>query len=295
MLYPAELRARVAGCVAAARPWSQLRRVALVMLVMALVRACGAAGEASSDADWRMHGPFEVVGLSEELHLRLADGRMVRLAGVVVPSSPESSSPESSAGGPPVWRPRAEVVRAVGDWLEVHGAVRLIHADAPYDRAGRVVAQVEAADGDWLQARLVRDGLVWVRPDLQTKDDALRLLPLEREARAAGRGIWRAGGAGVVDAADAEAVEARVGRYGVVRGRVRHAQDARRYVYLNFGADWRTDPTLRLPHDTAKAMRQAGRDPLDLQGSTIEARGWIFEENGPMIEIGDGLEIEVVR
>ena len=56
------------------------------------------------------------------------------------------------------------------------------------DRYGRTVGEVVLPDGKVLNQELVRAGLAWWYRDYAAGD--LRLALLEREARAAGRGVW---------------------------------------------------------------------------------------------------------
>lgn len=104
----------------------------------------------------------------------LADGRKVRYLGI---NAPERGQPYSAKS------------RASNEQLVKGNRVRLELDRQERDRYGRTLAYVWK-DGTMVNERLVREGLayVWViPPNLKYYD---RLLAAQRDARAAGRGIW---------------------------------------------------------------------------------------------------------
>ena len=111
---------------------------------------------------------------------RLADGRVVKLAGIELPASSDMAEAAAVAAailatGPPVLEPEP----------------------APLDRHGRLRVQLRGADGSWLQGELVQRGLALVAPAADVPGPVLAaLLALEAAARAAGRGLWAGGRSG---------------------------------------------------------------------------------------------------
>ena len=85
-----------------------------------------------------------------------------------------------------------------------------------------------------------------------------------------------------------------VGRFVLLEGRVLQVSEQQRYLYLNFGTDWRTDTTARVDKDTLRAMQQAGFDPSTLEGRRVRLRGTLFAANGPMIELWTHQGIEIL-
>jgi len=73
-----------------------------------------------------------------------------------------------------------------------------------------------------------------------------------------------------------------VGDFVVVQGRVTRSFKSRRAYYINFGEDWKTDFSLRIPK---RAWRSFGPDFAVTDGTKLRARGGVFLENGPMIEL----------
>lgn len=211
---------------------------------------------------------------SVDAHLQLVtkDGRVLRLAGVQ-----------------PIVLPQ---VRGV---LDQHRLIERSSTEPEtpiFDRWGAEYIAPKGEGGLTLQSILVRDGLALIRPDTAFDDQVERLRPLERAARDAGRGFWQASVTWPLAADDAASHE---GQYALVRGQVLQAQAARRYTYLNFGAVWRTDFTVRVPNTVAKTLAKQGLDLLALEGRWIEARGFVFDENGPMIEIRHRDALEIVK
>ena len=201
----------------------------------------------------------------EAAALRLGDGREVALAGVKVPL-PEGPA---MAAGLALTDPTATSI----------------------DRLGRVRAQVATGDGTWLQGALVREGRAVVVPAADLAPDVLaELLRLEQAARAAKLGIWADGRMGPWPAQE---VAARQGDYVLVRGRVREASRRQEFLYLNFGADWRRDFTVRAETGELRRLAAAGLDLAGLAGRNILVRGYLFDAAGPMIEVTHPAQIEV--
>lgn len=65
-------------------------------------------------------------------------------------------------------------------------------------------------------------------------------------------------------------------------------------MYLNFGADWRTDFTITIAARDLKLFEQAGLDLFALEGRTVRVRGWLDSYNGPAIEADHPEQIEVL-
>lgn len=226
-------------------------------------------------------GPLAVAETISGDQLRLADGRVVRLAGIRVPSG--------EAEGAPAF---AEQARAALTTLLDGPEVRLAVAEAPFDRYGRLVAQVERRDGLWVQGVLLERGLAQVhtRPGEAARAD--QMLAFERAARAARRGLW-------ADAAfmafDASAVRSEVGRFRIVYGQVLRVAPTERFIYLNFGSDWRSDFTVRIAKALADRLASSGLEVASLTGRRLEIRGMVLEAGGPLIELSHPEQIQLLR
>jgi hypothetical protein len=68
--------------------------------------------------------------------------------------------------------------------------------------------------------------------------------------------------------------------------------DVRGRVYLNFGADYKTDFTVAIAKKNVK--RFAELDLLNLTGARVRARGWVEMINGPMIWMDHPGRLEIL-
>lgn len=213
----------------------------------------------------------------------LQDGVEVRLAGV--------QAPEQESGESPAW-PLADEATATAGRILLGRSVTLWHPADRLDRWGRSLAHVVRDDGLWLQGAMLMDGLARVYTQPRTATGALAMLDLERTARAARRGIWRDRFYRIRNPAetwsDLDSVQ-------VVEGRVVDAAVVRGTAYLNFGPDWRRDFTFRARPDARRMFARAGVDLGDLTGLRVRGRGWVFPQNGPMIDLTHPEALEVLE
>ena len=107
---------------------------------------------------------------------------------------------------------------------------------------------------------------------------------------AARRGLWAEPG---LTAQNASAMDGRAGRFRIVRGRVLRVAPTESYVYLNFGADWRSDFTVRVRRAELKGAL-AGLDLDALAGREVEVRGVVLEAGGPLIELSHPEQMQVL-
>jgi micrococcal nuclease len=257
-------------------------RLAAAMAALLLSADRAAAGEPDGSA------PLAVAQVLSGERLQLEDGRTVRLAGIRVPGA--LNHKRESGDVPDLPGPAAEARAALLDLLAGQ-SVRLGLAPT-YDRYGELVAQVERADGLWLQGALLERGLAQVQTRPGEVARAALMLEREHAARAAGRGLW-------ADPAfaprSAERVADAVGTFQIVQGRVRRVAATDDFVYLNFGPDWRSDFTLRVRRaELEDGFARSGIDILALEGRRIEVRGFVLDAAGPLIELSHPEQIEVL-
>jgi endonuclease YncB( thermonuclease family) len=232
-------------------------------------------GGAAEELDWST--PLAVARVLGGDRLELADGRSVRLAGIRVPKM---------IAGPPE-QAEAALARLVAD-----RAVRLGTTPAPLDRYGDLVAQVERADGLWLQGALLERGLAQVQTGPDEVARAAAMLALEQAARAARRGLWRQP---AFAPRPADQLADAVGSFQIVQGRVLRVAPTDHYVYLNFGRDWWSDFTLRLRRAELDAgFQRSPVDVLALAGRRVEVRGFVLDAGGPLIELSHPEQIQVL-
>ena len=117
------------------------------------------------------------------------------------------------------------------------------------------------------------------------------MLAEERIARAHGRGIW---GHPYYRVRRAKEAQRFLDTFQVVEGTVLDAAVVRGRLFLNFGADWKTDFTVNVRRQDLRLFKRDVFDYLGLEGRRVRVRGWIESWNGPMIKLTHPEQIEVL-
>ena len=216
--------------------------------------------------------------------------RQVRLVGIQAPKLPLGRSYF------PTW-PLAEESKKALAALALGRTLTLSFGGAEMDRHGRLLAHLHVVDGHrpdglWLQGEMLRLGMARVYSFPDNRALAAEMLKIEQDARAARRGIW--GHPFYAVRAPEETAKA-IGTFQVVEGTVKKAAKAKGRIYLNFGDDWRRDFTVAIDAAAERLFRKAGADPLAFEGRPIRVRGWLKEQNGPLIVASHPEQIERVE
>ncbi len=215
-----------------------------------------------------------VAAMADDGTLTLADGRSVKLAGIDL-----------------LVRPDASGAGLIGQHVTLHYGVTRI------DRYGRALALVTLADGRILQENLVAAGAVRVAPSGDMGLCIGDFLTLEAQARAARLGLWRNATYAIRQADDVAALNRLDGTYQLVEGVVQGVTKVRGRIYINFGADWRTDFTVTVAPAEAKLFtvgawgKLTGENPA-LVGAKVRVRGFLSRYNGPGMTIAVPEQIE---
>jgi len=229
-------------------------------------------------------GSVTVVEVPSGNLLELDDGRLVRLAGIRLPADVERDSQGLTGQG------LAAQARAALAGMVEGRAVRLEPASPAGDRHGRLVAQLWRHDGLWLQGALLEQGLVQVQTRPGEVALAAEMAAREQAARRAAIGVWAHG---LFGPRSVHQVAPLVGSFQIVQGRVVRVAPTERYVYLNFGADWQRDFTLRVARSGERSFREAGIELEQLAGRDVEVRGYVLEAGGPLIELSHPEQIRI--
>jgi micrococcal nuclease len=257
--------------------------------------------------DLESGGSFAVARVADGETLVLDDGREVRLIGALSPR-PHDADAEAL-----FWQPAVDAKVAL-EKLVAGRTVEIGFIGRRQDRNGRLLAHVFVAGPPsadptapiwepsadptapiWVQGHMLDQGHARAYALPGNAGCLETLLAFEAGAMAARRGLW-ASAAYAVRAADIPApLLAQRDRYHVIEGVVTTASDVRGQVYVNFGADWRTDFTVLLRPAERRAFATRGVDAASLTGARVRVRGWIGRRNGPFIEIVDALEIEMIE
>lgn len=218
------------------------------------------------------------------------DSAEIRLVGIQAPKLPLGRT------NFPVWPLAPEAKDAVSA-LTLGKRVALSFGGVRRDRYGRCLAHLHVIDGDtpatWVQGEMLRLGMARVYSFPDNRALVAEMLALERNARAAGRGIW-AEPYYAIRNPDPDVLSGLLGTFQLIEGRVVAAAGVKGSIYLNFGADWRQDFTVAIDRRALKAFSDAPFDPATLSGRSIRVRGWLSNYNGPMIKATHPEQIEVL-
>ncbi|MDO8288074.1 MAG: thermonuclease family protein [Parvibaculum sp.] len=236
--------------------------VAFVICALSIVPAHAACGPVTSET-------VEISAIAPDGTLTLKDGRALRLVTLEPPVHSQAL---------------AQWTKIISD--KARGPVALHPAAKSKDRYGRLQGLVRLRAGGLLEAQLVSAGWARVHPRADMRDCVSALLALEDEARAGGRGLWRLPEYSLIGANNMDALYAREGTFVLAEGVVRDAVYRGGRLYLNFGADWKTDFTVTVAPADVKLftdMRFSAKpgERLKVIGERVRVRGFLTRYNGP--------------
>lgn len=244
---------------------------------LALASALSAAAACGTPA-----GIVRVVNVDARLDVGLADGRVVRLAGLDLPS-PSRGALETALAAQ-----RFLSASLIGRDAEID----LLAAGT--DRWGRVMADLAPpAAPAGIAIALLAAGYARVKPEFEARACALERLAAEDAARRARLGLWSDPAYAVVQASDMTALQARAGQFVVIEGRVRRIGFTRSRLYLDLASH--DGPTIVLARKLAPSLARAGRPVEGMTGEVVRARGALDDRLRPTIEVTEPAMIEVVR
>jgi endonuclease YncB( thermonuclease family) len=226
----------------------------------------------------------------------LESGLTVKLAGI---EAPQKSWPDKNIKPQPLSEDASNYVRDL-----IKGkTVGLYYSADHRDRFGRAIAQVwlltETGDKDtWIQKNIVEAGFARVYPWQDSEYRVADLYMAEQVARKARRGIWnnrRTKSYYKVRKPDENALAQSVDSVQIIEGIVVASADVKGIVYLNFGADYKTDFTVGIGKSTRKAFERINMDPVQLTGARVRVRGWVEMQNGPMIWLNTPHRLEIIE
>jgi len=259
-----------------------LARMFVIILLVGLVP--GLPARASGPDILADGGQARVAAVVDGDTVVLDDGREVRMVGIQAPKLP--------LGRPnfPTW-PLGPEAKIALERMVLGRNVNVHLAPMPEDRHGRVLAHLTRSDdGLWLQGELLKQGLARVYTFPDNRVLAKELLGFERQARRDGVGIWALS---YYDVRTAENVGRNIGTFQIVEGLVWDTAKVKKNIYLNFGADWRSDFTIKVKARREPLFRDAGIDLLGLKGKRVRVRGWVKSKNGPLIELDHPERLEL--
>jgi len=216
-------------------------------------------------------GTATVAAVRDGRTMSLADGRILRLAGLEVTSASRAALQRLADGK----------------------RLRLETLGADHDRYGRLVAFAYAAGGKVsLQQALLAAGEARVGPRVGDRACAGPLLEAEATARAGRRGIWADPRFLPIKAGNLTRLRAESGRFALVEGKVLSVHPSGGTIYLNFGRRWTRDFSVIILRRLQRKFAATGIDPLQLAGRQVRVRGIVEMRRGPVIEAEAPEQIE---
>jgi endonuclease YncB( thermonuclease family) len=258
-------------------------RAALVALCCAAAPAARAQScptAATTSATLASVGP--------RLELRLADGRLLRLAGI-----------EAAAAMPTTPDREARSVGALAALLDRRPLSVTVLSPKP-DRWGRLAAFASLPDGPvgGLAAVALAAGLARYRPEPAASACRAALLAAEDKARQARLGLWADPAYAVLSADDDKAFAARAGSDVVVEAKLRGVEPGTYRTTLRLeGAGASTHGRLldaTIAPRVMKVFVAQGVDVKAMVGRTLRLRGLLDRRFGPRIELAGPDEIEIL-
>lgn len=155
------------------------------------------------------------------------------------------------------------------------------------DRFGHTLAHVVSEDGEWLQALMVSRGLAWVNGNENSRDLFVPLLKYEDLARSQSLGLWKLPTFAI---RDNETIHNNTyNSFQVFEGTIRAVSAKGQYAFYNFDKDPKTDFTIVADIGKISGFTLStgahSYSPLEFVGRKVRIRGWVEENNGPMIEL----------
>lgn len=161
-------------------------------------------------------------------------------------------------------------------------------------RHGALLSHVILPDDQWLQGKLVEDGKAIVMPVYELDWGRLYTLKnIEIGARMERRGLWAK--SPIVCAWGAKSA---FDTFSIIQGPITEAANVRGTIYLNFGADYWDDFTVRITRKNFRTLTIETQNALTRlteigePDMIIEARGWVFFSGGPMIDIKTDAQLD---
>lgn len=249
-------------------------------------RRSNAAGrDLQANCQLQSGGESTVLAVAGPQTLHLADGRFVRLAEILVPSSPQSAQ-----GFDPSLAATSYLKKtALGQKVE------LKFGGTQRDRYGVYIGHIYRSgdQGAWLQEGLLQAGLAQVFPQDDNHSCSGRLLTSEASAREEKRGHWGLAYFKVLRASDPRSILNLVQTYQIVEGKVDHATESGGRITLHFGAQDKFG-FIGIIEPGAKKRFGEKKAADDWAGLSLRIRGWIERRRGPSMVITQSEQIEVL-
>lgn len=222
--------------------------------------------------------------------LVLDDGSGVRLIGALAPRARDAGA---QAGE---WPPETQAMQTLSN-LVLGKRIKLAFGGRQKDRYGRFLAQVFLevnGRSEWVQGTMLAAGQARAYGVPESFACVRELLAHEAEARRKRLGLWSNGVYRPMPAEQPGSLLKQRGKFERVIGTVASVGKTKSTTYLNFGTDWKSDFTVRIGKAVLAANPEFARTLDTLKSKTVVVRGWIGRRNGPLIDVADVSQIEIV-
>lgn len=221
----------------------------------------------------------------------LDDGSEVRLIGALAPRASDAGAVHGA------WPAEQDAIRTLTA-LVLGRTVKLAYGGRHRDRYGRHLAHVfvnGTGTQVWVQGEMLSAGVARAYGLPGSFVCGPELIVHEHEARTARRGVWDTAFYHAKPAHLTALLMSRRSQFEIVEGTVSAISRTKSGLYVNFGSDAKTDFTVRIGKDVLSANADWDRSLSEITGKTIAARGWIERRNGPMIDIRDPSQFEILN
>lgn len=213
-------------------------------------------------------------------NMRLADGRVIRLAGIAVPPA---AAPDA----------RLFLLR-----ITKSSEIRLHPQGVSPDRYGRVLARLSASENGqdlWIEQALIAAGLGLATLTPGENGCFSVLLTAEAEARRSRSGYWAVDGTMSIAPSRFDDIAAAAGRFAVYEGKILRVAVRDYAIFLDFAEDWRRGLSIILPRRQRAEVEGVLGPMQGLTGKTVQIRGIVERGTALRLRLTQAAQIRVIK
>ena len=174
-------------------------------------------------------------------------------------------------------------------YLQRYLDVETTHTNLRETRYGTFAGNIFVNDEN-IRDKMVSDGYALAYPFDADEDQFKYLRSKELNAQQTGAGLWNK----ILQFHTPDTVKSD-GTFQIVEGVVHDIQKGKGVIYINFGSDYRKDFTLFIAPKELKKFRDGTIDIMKLKGTQLRVRGWVYERNGPAMDLTAAQQIEILN
>ena len=258
-------------------------RIPAAMLALVALGACARAAAADvPDCAGKVEvAAGRIVRTEQNGVLVMSDGRAVHLEGIRLPNGRGDRAPAAA---------QSQALAALSQMANDQ-ALTLTAVEPKEDRYDRIRAQAFSGP-DWIQVALLKRGLARVSIAPDRIECAAEFYDAEGQARAAHAGVWSLPAYSI---RTPQNIAGDVGTFQIVEGKVTGADLLNGVMTLSFGIGLKGEFRVTISNDDMANFRMIGVNPRGYAGKTLRVRGVVQYDYGPVIEIANPMEVELVQ